>query len=729
MFRLSRWRIASIRGKLAAHILVLLVLWSFGAWATVGDGLQLAWLGTLNVTMRKPAVPLTAALQAERELTVGYLSGPDESRRQALEAQRRETVALAAEFKASAQSWKADLAATNELERQVDDVVAALDGLAETRAQVDARSIGPRPAAQAFTGVMDRFFVSWHLAGRVDNEQISREIDILTALNRAWELMSQEDALMTGVMASGRMTQDQQARVAYLTGAWRQIAADAIAELPVPMRARGAEVAAGPAVALLRALEDKIVATRAGAAPVDAAQWNAAMDPAAAEIREVVIAGTDDLLERTSVLAAWVGARFLVITVLGLIAVIVLIRFQSHQVRQLTRLQTAAQELADKTLPDVVARLGRGEQVDVAKEAPPLNLGDDEIGQVAKAFNAAAASAVKTAVEQAELRRGIRAVLLHFAQRLQALLHRQIDGLGELEQSEENPDTLARLYHVDHLANRMRRNAENLVVLSGATPARGWRRPQPVIDVVRAAMGEVESYERVKILHFGPVTIVGPAVRDLTHLLAELIENALSFSPPTTEVEVGGQMVGNGYAVEIEDRGLGMIDVDLDAANAQVTGGLEFRLEQRSLGLHVASQLAARHGVRVQLKHSPYGGITAVVLIPATLVTDQAQPVAAVTGQAGDAPVPQLATAPAPRPAVPVAPASTPGGLPVRVRQTHLAAPLREPKQELDDTVVNEPVDPETVRRRISSYQANTRRARRDAADLRHDDQPQSPNE
>ncbi len=210
----------------------------------------------------------------------------------------------------------------------------------------------------------------------------------------------------------------------------------------------------------------------------------------------------------------------------------------------------------------MVQRLQHGEKVDVDNEAPPLDFGKDEIGQVGEAFNEVQSTAIRVAVEQAELRRSVRDVFLSLARRSQALLHRQLGLLDVMERRATDAEELAELFRIDHLATRMRRNAENLIVLSGATAGRAWRRPVPMVDVLRGALAEVEDYTRVTVLPVVPASLVGRAVGDVIHLLAELIENAVSFSPPQTVVRVGGSVVGNGFAIEIEDRGLGMSDAD-----------------------------------------------------------------------------------------------------------------------------------------------------------------------
>ena len=257
-------------------------------------------------------------------------------------------------------------------------------------------------------------------------------------------------------------------------------------------------------------------------------------------------------------------------------------------------------------------------------EAPPLDFGRDEIGQVGEAFNQVQETAIRVAVEQAELRRSVRDVFLSLARRSQALLHRQLGLLDTMERRATDSEQLAELFRVDHLATRMRRNAENLIVLSGATAGRAWRKPVPMVDVLRGALAEVEDYTRVTVLPVGSASLLGRAVGDVIHLLAELIENAVSFSPPQTVVRVGGSVVGYGFAIEIEDRGLGMSPEELATANEQLRNPPEFRLTTTArLGLYVVGKLAERHGIRVRLTESPYGGTTAIVLLPGTLMAGE----------------------------------------------------------------------------------------------------------
>ncbi|MFC7466995.1 sensor histidine kinase [Actinomadura keratinilytica] len=221
------------------------------------------------------------------------------------------------------------------------------------------------------------------------------------------------------------------------------------------------------------------------------------------------------------------------------------------------------------------------------------------------------------------MRRGVSEVFVNLARRSQVLLHKQLTLLDTMERRTEDSEELADLFRLDHLTTRMRRHAEGLVILSGAAPSRQWRRPVQLMDVVRASVAEVEDYERIEVRRLPKIAVTGPAVADLTHLTAELLENATVFSPPHTAVQVHGESVANGFTLEIHDRGLGMApDVLLDA-NLRLAETPDFELSDTDrLGLFVVSRLAQRQNIRVSLQKSPYGGTTAVVFIPDALLIE-----------------------------------------------------------------------------------------------------------
>ena len=228
---------------------------------------------------------------------------------------------------------------------------------------------------------------------------------------------------------------------------------------------------------------------------------------------------------------------------------------------------------------------------------------------------------IRDVTEQAALRTSISDLLHNLARRSQGLVDRQLELIDELERNEVDPDRLDELFRMDHLATRMRRNVENLIVLSGVDQRRRWSASVPLRDVVEAAVAEVEDYSRVQVAGIDDLTLAGQAASDVAHLLAELVENATSFSSPTTTVEVSGGPTGNGYVLEIEDHGIGMSDIELDEANRRLAEPLAADVAvSRMMGFHVVGRLAARHGIRVQLRHCWFGGVTALVLLPAALL-------------------------------------------------------------------------------------------------------------
>jgi PAS domain S-box-containing protein len=228
---------------------------------------------------------------------------------------------------------------------------------------------------------------------------------------------------------------------------------------------------------------------------------------------------------------------------------------------------------------------------------------------------------IRDVTEQAALRQSIGDLLHNLARRSQGLVDRQLELIDELERNEVDPDRLDELFRMDHLATRMRRNVENLIVLSGVDQRRRWSESVPLRDVVEAAVAEVEDYSRVQIAGIHDLTLAGQAASDVAHLLAELVENATSFSSPSTRVEVSGGPTGNGYVLEIEDHGIGMSDAELAEANRRLAEPLAADVAvSRMMGFHVVGRLAARHGIRVQLRHCWFGGVTALVLLPAVLL-------------------------------------------------------------------------------------------------------------
>jgi signal transduction histidine kinase len=356
---------------------------------------------------------------------------------------------------------------------------------------------------------------------------------------------------------------------------------------------------------------------------------------------------------------------FLVGALLAIVGAIAAALFLGRRITgPLGRLTEAADRLSSEQMPKLIETLKNpieeelGFQIGSLK---PIEIDSgDEIGRLATAFNEVQRVAGTVANEQAQLlRKGIGEMFVNLARRNQALLDRQIEFIDELERGEEDPDQLENLYRLDHLATRMRRNAESLLVLAGAEPPRRRGRPAPLANVVRAALAEVEDFGRIELLSFDEVLVASNAAADLAHLLSELMENATNFSPPETKVEVVGHKTkADGYVISITDHGIGMSGDQIVEANESLAKPPLVGLAMsRSLGFIVVGRLAVRHGIAVRMMPTASGGATAVVSIPPSLVVDTPGGMADAAATRIDAPArlkPVLegsATAPAPGPA------------------------------------------------------------------------------
>jgi signal transduction histidine kinase len=318
------------------------------------------------------------------------------------------------------------------------------------------------------------------------------------------------------------------------------------------------------------------------------------------------------------------------VAVLTLVAALLLTYLVSRSItRPLRSLTAQATAMASTRLPAAlrdVLQTPLGDDVTVPSIEPVRVRTRDEVLDVADALNIVQDTALELAVEQAVLRRNIADSFVNLGRRNQNLLVRQLDLITQLENAEVDSDSLANLFRLDHLATRMRRNAESLLVLAGIEPPRQWARPVSVSDVVRAALGEVEDYQLVAVRDVQPAMILGSAAADLAHLMAELIENALVFSPVDRSVEVRGQAHAQGfYTLAVIDHGGGMMPDAIDASNRRLGGNESFTVApSKYLGHYVAGNLAARHGIAVRLVPSAgSGGITATIDLPASLLIQQ----------------------------------------------------------------------------------------------------------
>jgi signal transduction histidine kinase len=630
-----RFRGKSIRRKIVALLLVPLVslvsIWAFAGYLTSRDAIHLLTTSHAMEQMTSPIEQTAQALQRERRQVLVHLADPrDSDALTSLRGLQRSTDKAADRIRRAARGGLRDQLGPDALTR-LDALLEGLDGLDALRTKVDKSTIARDGAFQAYNDMVDpcyAFMSSLHDFNDVERE---KQGHALVGIYRAREFLSREDALMASVLADGTMTRaDQRAfsdRIAE-----RNLALETnLEQLPWEDRQSFQDFWNSPDGRALLTYEDAVIQAgpRGATDAVGPDQWQEAASTALEDFQHLrheahmryhmrmEPASTEILVEA--------GAALLLGAAAVVVSLMVSFRVGRGLVRDLSALRREANESAGVRLPSVMRRLAAGDPVDVETEAPRLDYPPDETGQVGQALNTLQRAAVEAAVKQADMRRGVSEVFVNLARRNQVLLHRQLTLLDAMERRTEDSDELADLFKLDHLTTRMRRHAEGLVILSGAAPSRQWRKPVPLMDVVRAAVSEVEDYERIEVRRLPRVAVVGGTVADLTHLIAELLENATVFSPPHTTVQVMGERVANGFTLEIHDRGLGMAADDLLDANLRLAETPEFELSDTDrLGLFVVSRLAQRQGVRVSLQPSPYGGTTAVVLIPDSALTEPA---------------------------------------------------------------------------------------------------------
>ncbi|WP_316526132.1 sensor histidine kinase [Kitasatospora brasiliensis] len=372
----------------------------------------------------------------------------------------------------------------------------------------------------------------------------------------------------------------------------------------------------------------------AKAAGLTPENWNQAADNHIQALRATEVALLDDVLNDSRALkdnALYDAILNTVIVVAALILAGLLTGYVARSmILGMRTLRSAALEIADHRLPDLVEKLSKTDpdRVDTSTAPIPLH-GKDEIGEVARAFDQVHQQAVALAAEQALLRGNVNAIFTNLSRRSQSLIQRQLALITDLENNEADPDQLENLFKLDHLATRMRRNGENLLVLAGEEAGRRWATPVPLVDVLRAAASEVEQYERVELSGIPEVDVVGAAVTDLVHLLAELLENATSFSSPQTRVLVNATRLPDGRVlVEIHDKGIGLTAEDFAEINEKLAEPptVDATISRR-MGLFVVGRLSQRHDVRVQLRPSgESAGTTSLVMLPAFVTQSGAAP-------------------------------------------------------------------------------------------------------
>jgi hypothetical protein len=647
-------RLRSIRSRVLvlviAPLMSLIGLYAFVTAINAGNADTLARALSIRNTVDDPTGLYTAQLQMERLLAVTYLAAPKAQNRAALVAQEAKTGRFLSEVRATAHSASTAKNASPQVKAALTAEIRDSTALSALRQSIGSRNISISQAENKYSIIIAAGFNSIiRTVLEMPNAHLETQALAVMRVTNAMEILLQEQVLFIGDVMTRSFSPSAHARFAVLVGEHRGLVAEAMSDLdPVYLSYYRHDLNPG-ATSALTTLENEVINAPASAA-------STTFLPAFDLDSGLVAAGLGNAGFRAGLTLATYGhqvagpvdLRLFLTGGLGLLAILVSIILSMWigrgLVLELSGLRRAALELANVRLPHVVTRLSSGEDVDMDHEAPFPNPGTDEIGQVRQAFNSVQRTAIEAAVGQATLRAGVATIFRNLARRSQTLLHRQLTMLDDLEMRSSQPEELESLFQLDHLTTRMRRHAEGLVILAGDRPGRGWKKPVSFADVVRAAVAEVEDYRRVRVMTKSRAALAGRAVADVIHLIAELVENATIFSPANTPVRVIGDLVARGFAVEIEDRGPGIAEPKLAELNAKLAAPQQIELPAtEQLGLYVAAWLAKEHGIRVTLRGSSYGGITAIVLIPADLVVSEESHVA------------EPGTEPAPMPAIQIA--------------------------------------------------------------------------
>jgi len=655
-------RNANVGSKLLALIavpaVVLVAVASLGASQRLDDADQ-AQQTEDGARLAATSTGLAHELQLERLLSMRLAYGDQEVVDQLAE-QRAATDAAAESFTAP-QAVVGDTSVAQRYEAAVGQVQT----VAEMRSSIDEGNTAPEVPLDAYTTAVDSLLeLDAALASGSGVPELTATLSDSLTLSKAKEARALRSARIAGIAVVGVFRSGDYQALADLEAEeerqFSRLAESQNGTLTTAVRNTMATEPVREADALLAAVMDEGVIGGSGDPGVapqtgqdSAGGWLESVRSTEASAFDAIITGAD-----TAAFEADKTARlYLIGTAAAVILSILLASLLARRInRRLQRLTVAANHLATVELPHLVEDLrSPGDAAEPAEPITPIEVDSgDEIGQLAEAFNAIQQVTSQVAEEQAALlRRGIADIFVNLARRNQSLLDRQIEFIDGLEAQEQDPDQLENLFKLDHLATRMRRNAESLLVLAGAEPPRRRARPVELADVVRVAIGEVEDFTRIHLLSLDETTVGGNAAVDLAHLLSELMENATQFSPPDSTVEVVGQRTADGgYSITVSDRGIGMSAEQLADANALLNSPPPVGLAlSRSLGFIVVGRLARRLQVSVRLGASPAGGITAALDLPAAVLSGQNDPDVAIAGPAlhGLAgPAPQLVEDPRP---------------------------------------------------------------------------------
>ncbi|MGV9255032.1 nitrate- and nitrite sensing domain-containing protein [Streptomyces sp. NPDC003697] len=632
---LRNWRISTrLVSLLALPVVAATSLGALRINQSMDDIQQLDNMKLLT-DMTKQATELAAALQEERDQSAGPLAHPSTASAITVKGYREKTDRARDNFLTS--SEEIDGASKDGNLQGVRDTLVGLatelNGLNKIRKNAYTAEDNSTQTVEAYHRLITQLLsLSQDMAEATSNPDMIQRTRALAAFSSAKEYASVQRAVIAAALPANNTTfgdlseNDRLYAESALEsqtselGSFRNIYGDGAEELIKPIDE------GNPTIESADVYASRVLAQPNSLRGLDKRSYRDWVDDSSTKIEQMKkIEHTllEDMEQKARQLrsaterdAIISGALILLVLGVSLVGAFVVAR---SMIRSLRRLQETATKVAQDRLPELVKQLSEADPQDVDTSVESVGVHSrDEIGQVAAAFDDVHREAVRLAAEQALLRGNVNAMFTNLSRRSQGLIQRQLSLISELESREADPDQLSSLFKLDHLATRMRRNGENLLVLAGEEPGRRWTRPVPLVDVLRAAASEVEQYERIELAAVPTTEVAGRVVNDLVHLLAELLENATSFSSPQTKVKVTGHALPDGRVlIEIHDTGIGLSPEDLAAINERLASPPTVDVSvSRRMGLFVVGRLSQRHGIRIQLRPSDSGGTTALVMLP-----------------------------------------------------------------------------------------------------------------
>ncbi|MGC5322243.1 nitrate- and nitrite sensing domain-containing protein [Micromonospora arida] len=581
---MTRNDVRLIRTRLAVLAAVLITLWSYAAYVSSQDAVDLLRVRALADTLGQPIDRLILSLQTERRITAETIAGAGQTT-PALVGAREGTDRAAAEIREFTKGRDLRLLSAGTVRDRAGELVRRLDGLGTSRSQVDTGRLDQGAAVDGYDEIVDVAFRVYGPEWGAYESGLAADTRAVIALARARELLAREDTVLSAALTGARLGTDERRRLTALVSIQRYARTEAAAGLPPDGQDEHQRLAAGPEFAALLALEDRLLlqpGTANALAGLTVQGWRVAADAALGALQTLVTDTARSSVERATPGAAVLIARTGAVVGLGLIVVLVLLLSWVGTVRRLTDELTRTDADLPAPVPDTPA----------PAQEPATPGGDAE-----------------------------RELFLGLTRRNQVLLRDQLSLLDGMQRRERSTEETGELFQLDHLTTRVRRNVEKLIALAGATPARRWRRPVPLLDVARGAVAEVPDYHRVLIAPHWPWSLAGSAVTDVIHLLAELIENALAFSGAETTVRISGEQRPQGCAVLVVDDGPGLDAAALAEANHLLGNPPPDGPPASLAGWYAAAVLAGRCGAHVSLSPSRRGGTAAIVLLPSRLIT------------------------------------------------------------------------------------------------------------